>query len=184
MLASVVLTVIFFFLTKLFQLEKTLKRNYELLHRKQHRTIKRGRNLFQRARKSLRRRHNKRKLLILALAFQGRQQMTPDRHVWVKCRPQGDVFWNVTYTITVILTGLSISGWVEILLCTWLMNSNQLYKSRLQTGESQLITDDDLTLWFGGLLHPVSTGLWLNCSALARRHCVNSFVKFAVEFND
>jgi len=102
MLASVVLTVIF--LTKLFQLEKTLKRNYE------HRTIKRGRNLFQRARKSLRRRHNKRKLLILALAFQGRQQMSPDRHVWVKCRPQGDVFWNVTYTITVILTGLSISG--------------------------------------------------------------------------
>ncbi len=37
------------------------------------------------------------------------------------------------------------------------MNSNQLYKSRLQTGEIQLITDDDLPLGFGGLLHPVST---------------------------
>ncbi len=22
--------------------------------------------------------------------------MSPDRRVWVKCRPQGDVFWNVT----------------------------------------------------------------------------------------
>ncbi len=90
MLASVVLTVIFFFLTKFFQLEKTLKINYELLHREHRRTIKRGRNLFQRARKSLRCRHNKRKL-ILALAFQGRQQMLPDRRVWVKCCPQGQL---------------------------------------------------------------------------------------------
>ncbi len=109
MLASVLLTVIFFFffLTKLFQLEKkTLKINDELLHREHRLMIKRGRNLFQSARKSLRRRHHKRKL-ILVLAFQGRLQMSPDRRVWVKCHLQGDVFWNI------MVQNYSDTNWVK-----------------------------------------------------------------------
>jgi len=36
-----------------------------------------------------------------------------------------------------------------------------------------LITDEDFPLLFGGLLHPVSTGLWLNCLASARHIVLN-----------
>ncbi len=93
--------------------------------------------------------------------------MSPDRCVWVKCRPQGDVFWNVA------VHNYSDTDWVKHFRGSrdaFMSLANEL-KPALQKQVTNWRKPIDyrrrLPLWFGGLLHPVSTGLWLNCSASA-----------------